>query len=85
MIGCQEILFYTSFARLYKTERVESLLHESESELLLPNLLFVDLVEVLKLMALSLHIQPIGRDQVWLPLDEMLGFLSCDIARRSTD
>ena len=50
-----------------------------------PHLLFVDLVEVLKLVALSLHIQPIGRYQVWLSLDEMLGFLSCDIAKRSTD
>ena len=50
-----------------------------------PHLLFVDLVEVLKLVALSLHIQPIGRYQVWLSLDEMLGFLSCDIAKRSRD
>ena len=49
---------------------------------LLPHLLFVDLVEVLELVALSLHIQPIGRDQVGLSLDEMLSFLSRDIADR---
>ena len=47
-----------------------------------PHLLFVDLVEVLKLVALSLHIQPIGRYQVWLSLDEMLGFLCRDVAIR---
>ena len=50
-------------------------------ELLYPHLLFVDLVEVLELVARSLNIQPIWRDQVWLSLDEMFRFLSRDVAK----